>query len=182
MRVWLLAPLGVAFLAFLWTWLANRRPRLAGALWPEGLTLGGSVTEPDLSYEGDLTLGAKGRFGTVRCRTLLVARGADVVAERVEAAAVYVEGRLAGPRLISAGRRVQVSGELCAEEVACPWISITRRGKATVLTVTGATRIERHPKADVKGFFGGSDELARAGLLRRGEDTLHEHPAPASLQ
>lgn len=169
MNPWAAYPLGVALACLLITWLLNRRPKLTGVSWPGGLALGGSLERPDLDYDGDVVLGGTAAFGTVRCRRLLIARGADVDIETVEAARVRVDGRLTGVHELGAGKRLEVCGELVADAVVSPRIILRKRCRANVLTVGATTRLDRHPLADVKGFFTDGDELHRAGLARRGK-------------
>ena len=172
MKTYLLAPLVLSALCLLWVFVTNRRPRMSGALWPKGLTLSGSVSRPDLQYEGDVVLACSGSFGTIRCRSLKIAKGADVGALAVEAAKVVVDGRLSGVKTISAGKRLTVVGELRADDVRSPRITLCAKARATVLTVTGASRIDRHPKADVKGFFTGREEMKDAGVLRQDDPSI----------
>lgn len=172
MKTYLLAPLVLSTLCLLWVFIANRRPQMTGALWPKGLTLSGSVSRPDLQYDGDVVLACSGSFGAIRCRSLRIAKGADVAAIAVEAAKIRIEGRLAGVKSLAAGKRLTVSGELRADDVRAPRITLRAKARATVLTVTGETLIERHPKADVKGFFAGREEMADAGVLRQDDASM----------
>lgn len=172
MKTYLLAPLVLSMLCLLWVFIANRRPQMTGALWPKGLTLSGSVSRPDLQYEGDVVLACSGNFGTIRCRSLKIARGADVGASAIEAAKIVIDGRLTGVKSIAAGKRLTVLGELRADDVRAPRITLKAKARATVLTVTGESLIERHPKADVKGFFTGREEMADAGVLRQDDASL----------
>jgi len=158
-KLYVVVPLVVSSLCLAWIWLANRRPRLAGALWPKGMSLHGGVDRPDVTVEGDLVLGCAGRFASIHCRTLTIARGAQVTAEQIEAAEVRVEGALETTGRVAAGRVLRVTGRLKADDVQSPRIVLAKGACATVLTVTGKTRMDRHPKAVVKGFFETQDEL-----------------------
>lgn len=169
MNPWAAYPLGVALACLLVTWILNRRPKLTGVSWPGGLALAGSLERPDLDYDGDIVLGGNAAFGSVRCRRLLIARGANVDIESVGAARVRVDGRLTGVQQLGAGKHVEVRGELVADAVVSPRILLRKHCRANVLTVGARTRIDRHPLADVKGFFTDGDELQRAGLARRGK-------------
>lgn len=171
MRLYVLAPLGVTALCLLWIWFANRRPRITGAIWPDGMRLSGAVERPDVEYEGDLVLACDANFGRIRCRVLRIARGADVTATSVEAMRVRIDGRLRGVARIAAARRLLVRGELRADDVDAPRIRLTAGARATVLTVAGNARIERHPKAEVKGFFNDLDEMrSGSGAREHGAD------------
>jgi hypothetical protein len=180
MKLYLIVPLALVALSALWVWIVNRRPTLSGALWPKGMTLGGEVDCPDVSYDGDLVLGCSGRFGAIRCRSIEIARGADVSVRSIEASWVKVRGRLKGVKQLAAGRRLLIRGELKADDVQSPRIVIGPKANATVLTVTGTSRIERHPKAVVKGFFDGASEIFDVGLSRQADVTLTD--AQTSLQ
>ena len=170
MKLYVVVPLVVSALCLVWIWIANRRPRLAGALWPKGMSLHGSVERPDVTVDGDLVLGCAGRFAAIHCRVLTVARGAQVSAETVEAAEIRVEGALETSGRVAAGRALRVTGTLKADDVQSPRIVLAAGAAATVLTVTGKTKIERHPKAVVKGFFETPDELKLAAADRVSPD------------
>lgn len=172
MRLYILLPLALAAASTLWIWLRNRHPRIQGAVLPGGLVLAGEAGHPVLEYDGDVVLGGEQRFEEIRCRSLLVSDDAVVHAATVEAARVRVDGRLAGVRALRATRALAVEGELSAEGVSAPRVTIGRRARAMVLTVSGVTRLVRHPSADVRGFFASFDEAvalwgaggARAGI------------------
>lgn len=181
MNPWAAYPLGVALACLLITWLLNRRPKLTGVSWPAGLALAGSLERPDLDYDGDVVLAGAARFGTVRCRRLFVPRGADVIIETVVAARVRVDGRLTGVHELGAGKRVEIRGELVAEAVVSPRIMLRKRSRANVLTIGAATCIDRHPLAEVKGFFTDGDELQRAGLARKGSGKNLKPAPPRTL-
>lgn len=159
MNEWVLAPLGVLVACALWVWAVNRRPRVGGFVWPVGLALSGPVLRPDVDYDGTVVLGAEADFGTIRCRVLVIARGADVNVARVEAARVRVEGTLSVAETLFARKRLDVAGELTADEVHAPHITLRKSSRATVLVATGNPRIRRHPGAVVKGFFSERGEM-----------------------
>lgn len=159
MNEWVLAPLGVLAVCGLWIWAVNRRPRVGGFVWPVGLSLSGPVLRPDVDYDGTVVLGAEADFGTIRCRELVIARGADVSVARVEAARVRVEGTLSVAETLVARKHLDVSGELAADEVSAPRITLRKDSRATVLVATGNPRIRRHPDAVVKGFFSDRGEM-----------------------
>lgn len=159
MNEWVLAPLGVLVACALWVWAVNRRPRVGGFVWPTGLALSGPVLRPDVVYDGSVVLGADADFGSIRCRTLVIARGADVRAAKVEAARVRVEGTLAVAETLTVRKRLDVSGDLEADEVQAPRITLRKHARATVLVVAGSPRIDRHPDAVVKGFFSERGEM-----------------------
>lgn len=182
MNTWILAPLGVALFCLLVTWFVNRRPRLTGVLWPKGMVLSGSIERPDVAYDGDIVLGTEGKFGTIRCRRLLVARGSEVSVRRIEAARVRVDGKLAGVRTLAVGSRLEVNGELKAEDLQCPKIVLTAGSRSMVVTVTGAHKIVRHPKAEVKGFFEDVNEMVDAGVIKRNAGAADDTEQVTALQ
>lgn len=168
MRIYVLIPLVVSTLCLLWIWFANRHPRIAGALIPNGLVLSGRVECPDLQYDGDVVLGGTHAFQSIRCRRLRIARGADVVVRTIEAGRVTVAGRLRGVKSLTAAKRLEVlGGELRVDDVRAPKIVIDKHACAVVLTVTGATKLSRHPAAEVKGFFADLDEAVAVGAMTR---------------
>lgn len=172
MNEWVLAPLGLLALCAAWVLFVNRRPRVGGVVWPEGMTLTGPVTCPDLAYDGTVVLGANVELGVIRCRTLVVARGVEVGARRVEAGRVRVEGTLLVDEVLAAAKLVDIAGELEADEVQAPRIRLRKRARATVVVVPGKPRLVRHPAAHVKGFFSSRSELPAAGVpLRHRMDT-----------
>ena len=159
MNEWVLAPLGVLIACALWIAFVNRRPRVGGLVWPEGLSLAGPVLRPDVDYDGTVVIGASADFGKIRCRMLVIARGADVSVGHVDAARVRVDGTLAVAQLLVARKRLDVNGVFSADEVTAPKIRLTKRAIATVLIVTGSPKIKRHPGAVVKGFFSERGEM-----------------------
>ena len=167
MKLYVLIPLAVTVASLLAIWFVNRRAVCHSALWPKGLSLSGSVDRPDVSYDGELFLACAGGFGTIRCRTLRVARGADVEANTVEAETVLVEGRLRGVASLAAARHVAVRGELFADDVRTPRVRLFAGASAVVLTVPRDARIDRHPGAQVKGFFADLDEAMAVDYVRR---------------
>ena len=167
MNEWVLAPLGMLVLLTAWVLFVNRRPRVGGLVWPEGLALSGAVHCPDLVYDGHVVLGANAEFATIRCRTLVVTRGIEVTARVIEAARVRVEGTLLVDESLVATKVVDVRGELEAEEVRAPRIKLRRKSRATVVLVPGKPRISRHPAAMVKGFFSTRAELPAGGVPTR---------------
>jgi hypothetical protein len=156
---WVLAPLGVLVACALWVYAVNQRPRVGGFVWPVGLALSGPVLRPDIDYDGTVVLGAEADFGAIRCRVLVITRGADVTATKVEAARVRVEGTLAVADLLVARKRLDVAGVLSADEVCAPRITLRKSSRATVLVVSGDPKIRRHPGAVVKGFFSERGEM-----------------------
>ncbi|HVO31671.1 MAG TPA: hypothetical protein VMV18_13080 [bacterium] len=176
-RDWTLAPLAVAALCALWIWIVNRRPRLAGMVWPSGAELGGALARPDVSYPGDVVLGCDGRFGTIQCRTLVIAAGADVRADLVVALRVRVDGALQLRQSLTAGKRLEVRGVLRAEEIHAPRIVLRARSRTTAITVAGHPRIDRHPAAVMKGFFEHRDEIAHDDRTRLSPEDRTEPPA-----
>jgi hypothetical protein len=163
---WVLAPLGVLVACALWVWLANRRPRVGGLVWPEGFALGGEIARPDIDYDGTVVLAGGVSFGTIRCRSLVIARGADVTADSVDAVRVKIEGALDVTASLVARKRLDVRGSLNADEVIAPRIRLQKRARATVIVAPGNPKIDRHPDAVVKGFF-----------ATRGEFPSRRHPA-----
>ena len=160
-----LIPLGVFALCVAIAWLLNRRARAAWLLWPRGLELTGPITRPDLSFDGDVVLGADQRFGTIQCRRLSIARGATVLAHRVIAVRVVVDGALETTDAVQAARRLDVRGRLEADSVRCPRVTLHAGSRATVMTLTGNTRLHRHPKAVAKGFFEEDDTKVSSKAL-----------------
>lgn len=158
-RTWTLIPLAVFAVCAAWVWILNRRPRLRGMVWPKGVDLGGSRARPDLSYAADVVLGCDARFGTIQCRTLVIAAGAEITADVVVASRVRVEGRLSVRNGLTAGVRLEVRGDLRAEEVKARRIVLRAGSRTTAITVLGNPRIRRHPQAQVKGFFEHRDEI-----------------------
>jgi hypothetical protein len=168
MRSYVLLPLAVSAVCALWIYLANRRPRVGGFVWPAGMEVGGGGSWPVLEYDGDVVLGCAQSFALIRCRTLRIAAGADVVARVVEAGRVIVNGRLRGVTSLTADRRLEVrGGELSVDDVRSPRVVVDRRARAVVLTLTGPCKVVRHPGADVRGFFSDLDEIAPRVAARR---------------
>lgn len=159
MKTYALVPLAVSFLCLAWVWFANRRPRITGALWPSGFEVSGDLARPDLEYDGDVVLACDGRFGEVRCRSLRIARGARVRTASVDAARVHVDGHLDVDGALAVRKRLVVGGVLQAQEAQAPRIDLGAGSRSTVLKVRGKARIERHPRAVIKGFFGEEDDL-----------------------
>lgn len=159
-RTWTLWPIAVSAICFLWIWIANRRPRIAGLVWPKGVELDGALARPDLTYASDVVLGCDASFGTIQCRTLVIARGAEITADVVVALRIRVDGKLTLRESLTAGKRVEVRGELRAEAIRAPRIVLGPRSKTTAITVAGKPRIDRHPAASVKGFFEDREEIA----------------------
>jgi hypothetical protein len=170
-REWALIPLAVSGLCFLWVWLANRRPRMSGVSWPKGFELSGRLKQPDLFYPADVVLGAEGRFGIIQCRSLTIAKGAEVVAEKVVCTRLRVDGVLRGVEELTSAKRLDVRGELKADRLRCPKVRLFAASRTTVLTVTGPARIERHPKAVVKGFFDDPSEMQGSHEMTAVPDT-----------
>jgi len=156
---WAIWPLAVFAVCVVAVWVINRRPRLAGAVWPEGFDVGGKLAAPDVSYASDVTLGCSGRFGLIQCRTLVIARGAKIVADSVVAVRVTVEGELKVRDSLTAGKRVEVRGELATEALKAPHLVLRARSKTTAITVSRGARVDRHPDAITKGFFEDRDEI-----------------------
>lgn len=174
MNEWVLAPLGVLAVCVAWIWLVNRKPRVGGLVWPAGLALAGPVLRPDVDYDGTIVLGAAADFGTIRCRALVIARGAEVSAARIEAARVRVDGSLSVTETLVARKRLDVAGDLEADEVCASRIRLRKRARATVLVVSGEPRIKRHPDAVVKGFFSTRGEMPVRGPAKIEESrTIH---------
>jgi cytoskeletal protein CcmA (bactofilin family) len=168
MRLYVLVPLAVSALCLLYVWIANRRARVGGAVIPQGMLLSGDVESPDLQYDGDVVLGGTHAFQSIRCRRLRIARGADVSVRAVEAGRVSVEGRLRNVKILTAAKLLEVrGGELRVDDVRAPKIVIDKNASAVVLTVTGTTRLVRHPAAEVKGFFADLDEAVGVGAMTR---------------
>jgi hypothetical protein len=166
MKAYIVVPLAVAALCAIWTWLENRKTRVYGAMIPDGLRLTGQMDRPDLDYDGSLVLGGTHRFETLRCRRLHIAPGADIHASVVEAGRVIVEGALRGVRSLIVGRNLRVTreGTLRVDDILSPVIHLDKCSSTIALTVTGPTRLYRHPHADVKGFFATREEAVRAGI------------------
>lgn len=181
MKLYVLAPLLVACACIAIIWLSNRRAVCFAALWPKGLLLSGPVDQPDVVFDGEITLACAQRFGAIRCRTLRVLRGADVFAGSVEAETVIVDGRLRGVRALSAAKRLLVRGELYADDVRAQRIRLHAKARAVVLTVPRDARIERHPEAEVKGFFADLDEAKAVDYVRRlkGAEEASVTPLPS---
>ena len=167
MKLYVLVPLAVSAACLAYVWFANRRSVCHSALWPKGMRLAGPVEQPDVEFDGELFLACAGSFGSIRCRTLRVARGADVQATRVHADRVIVDGRLRGVASLVAERVVTVRGELYADDVRCPRIRLKKTARAVVLTVPRGARLERHPEAQVKGFFADLEEAMAVDYVRR---------------
>ncbi len=182
MNTWILAPLGIAALCLLVVWIVNRKPRLSGVLWPTGMVLGGSIERPDVAYDGDIVLGAEGKFGTIRCRRLHVAKGSEVSIRRIEAARVRIDGRLFGVRMLAVGKTLLVNGELKADDLQCPTIILAAGSKSMVVTVSGHHKIKRDPKAEVKGFFSDIMEMDSAGVTKRSSSTSDDTDIVTALQ
>ena len=173
MNGWVLAPVGVFLACAAWVLFVNRRPRVGGLVWPAGLSLAGPVLRPDLVYDGHVVLGGAADFGAIRCRSLVVTRGAEVSAASVEAGRVRVEGSLSVRRTLTVKRKLDVAGTLEADEVEAKRILLRKRARATVLVAPGEPRIDRHPDAVVKGFFSTRAELPSPD----GESREDEPPA-----
>ena len=175
MNEWVLAPLGVLVICAAWIWLVNRRPRVGGFVWPAGLALSGPVLRPDIDYDGTIVLGANADFGAIRCRMLVIARGADVSAAKIDAVRVRVEGTLSVTETLVARKRLDVAGVLEADEVCASRIRLRKRARATVLVATGDPRIHRHPDAVVKGFFSTRGEMPVRAAPETSDDarTIH---------
>lgn len=168
MRLYVLLPLAVSALCLAWIFFTNRFARVGGAVIPDGLVLCGDVVRPVLQYDGHLVLGGTHGFEAVRCRSLRIARGAHVRAGKIEAGRVLVEGALSGVRSLSAAKILEVrGGDLQVDDVQAPLVRVDARGKAIVLTVSGESRLVRHPRADVRGFFANLDEAVAVGAAAR---------------
>ena len=167
MRTYILLPLLVSVVSLIAVWFVNRRGWISAALWPKGMGISGDVDRPDIAFDGELVLGCAQSFGTITCRSLRVAAGADVHATHVKAGSVQVDGRLRGVETLVAERRLDIRGELFADDVRSPRIRIEKRSRAVVLTVTGPSKIDRHPDAEVKGFFADLDEAMAVDYVRR---------------
>ena len=176
MRTYVLLPLLVSCVSLVAIWFVNRRGWISSALWPKGMGLSGDVACPDIAFDGELVLGCTQAFGTITCRSLRIARGADVSATHVKAGSVEVDGRLRGIETLVAERRLEIRGELFADDVRSPRIRIAKKSRAVVLTVTGASKIDRHPEAEVKGFFADLDEAMAVDYVKR----LKSSHAPAA--
>ena len=163
MNEWVLAPLGVLVVCTSWVLFVNRKPRIGGLVWPEGLKLGGTTELPDVVYDGNAVIGGTVELGTVRCRSLVIPRGADVSMRRVECARLRVDGELRVAEVVLAEKRLEVRGSLEADEARSKRIVLRTRSRTRVMVAPGEPRIERHPDADVKGFFSGRGELPHAG-------------------
>lgn len=162
MNEWVLAPLGVLAVSVAWVLFVNRKPRVGGLVWPDGVTLGGSTDTPDVAYDGNAVIGGVVELGAVRCRSLVIPRGADVTARRVECARLRVDGTLTVEETLIAARRIEVRGTLEADEAQSKCIVLRKGSRARVMVAPGAPRIDRHPEADVKGFFSARGELPHA--------------------
>lgn len=159
MNEWVLVPLVVLVACTAWVLFVNRKPRVGGLVWPEGLALGGTAALPDVRYDGNAVIGGVVELGVVRCRSLVVPRGADVTARRVECARLRVDGSLTVEEIVSAEKRIEVRGTLEADEVRSKRIVLRRRSRSRVMVASGNPRIDRHPEAEVQGFFSGRGEL-----------------------
>lgn len=177
MKLYVLLPLAVSVACLVFVWFANRGGVLHSALWPKGMRLAGPVEHPDVEFDGELFLACAGRFGAIRCRTLSIARGADVEAGSVVADRVLVEGKLRGVASLAAEKLLVVRGELYADDVRAPRIKLCKTARAVVLTVPRVCRLVRHPKAQVKGFFSDLDEAMAVDYVRR----LESHEAASAL-
>jgi hypothetical protein len=177
MRLYVLLPLAVTAACLAFVWFSNRRSVFHAALWPKGMRLAGPVESPDVEFDGELFLACAGRFGAIRCRTLRIGRGADVEAASVVADRVLVEGKLRGVASLAAEKMLVVRGELYADDVRAPRIKLCRSARAVVLTVPRVCRLERHPEAQVKGFFSDLDEAMAVDYVRR----LESREAPTAL-
>lgn len=150
MREWAIAPVVVLALCALWTWLANRRPRRTGVVWPEGFSVAGSTVRPTLGYPRDVVLGCEGNFRTIECRVLTLVAGADVKAE-----------------LIIARKLVVMSGaSLCAEELRVQRLVLEAGSRTTALVIGKPRKVKRHPTAIAKGFYADRQEAEAAGAVR----------------
>lgn len=167
MKIYLLLPLAVSAACLLYVWFANRRSVCHSALWPKGMRLSGPVERPDVEFDGELLLACAGSFGSIRCRTLRIARGADVSATAVHADRVIVDGRLRGVASLAAECVITVRGELYADDVRSPRIRLKKTARAVVLTIPRTCRLERHPDAQVKGFFADLEEAMAVDYVRR---------------
>ena len=159
MNEWVLVPLGVLAACAIWIAFVNRRARVGGVVWPAGLSLAGPVLRPDIEYDGTVVIGANADFGKIRCRSLVIARGADVSVGHVDASRVRVDGTFSVAELLVARKRLEVRGQLTADEVTAPKIVLRKKSESTVLIANGAPRIKRHPDAVVKGFFSERGEM-----------------------
>lgn len=159
MNEWVLAPLAVLAACAIWIAFVNRRPRVGGLVWPAGLSLSGPVLRPDIEYDGTVVLGANADFGKIRCRSLVIARGADVSVGQVDASRVRVDGILSVAETLVARKRLDVRGAFTADEVTAPRIVLRKRSTSTVLVANGSPAIKRHPDAVVKGFFSERGEM-----------------------
>lgn len=177
MKLYVLVPLAVTAACLVFVWLANRRSVCHSALWPRGMKLSGPVERPDVEFEGELLLACAGRFGVIRCRTLHVARGAEVEAISIAADRVVVDGKLSGVASLAAEKVLVIRGELLADDVRAPRIQVRKDARAVVLTVPRECRLERHPDAQVKGFFADLDEAMAVDYVRR----LDRREAPTAL-
>lgn len=175
MNEWVLAPLGVMVVCAAWIFFVNRQPRVGGLVWPAGLALAGPVLRPDIDYDGTVVLGADAGFGSIRCRALVIARGADVTAAKIDAVRVRIDGSLSVTETLVARKRLDVSGDLQADEVCASRIRLRKRAKATVLVVTGDPRIKRHPDAVVKGFFSTRGEMPVRGPAAKTDESRTIH-------
>lgn len=167
MKLYILVPLAVSAACLLYVWFANRGSAVHSALWPKGMKLAGPVERPDVEFDGELLLACAGSFGAIRCRTLRIAAGADVSAASIAATRVYVDGTLRGVASMTVENALVVKGELLADDVRAPRIKLTASSKATVLTIPRQCKLDRHPEAQVKGFFASLDEAIAVDYVRR---------------
>lgn len=181
MKLYVIVPLAVAAACVLYVWLANRRSTAHSALWPEGMKLAGPVERPDVEFDGELLLACAGRFGAIRCRTLRIAAGADVEASSIAANRVQVDGTLRGIASMVVESSLVVRGELLADDVRAPRITLAAKSKATVLTIPRQCKLKRHPDAQVKGFFASLEEAMAVDYVRRLESLDATQPSPAVL-
>lgn len=175
MKLYVLLPLAVSVACLVYVWFANRRSVCHSALWPKGMRLSGPIDRPDVEFDGELLLACAGKFGDIRCRTLRVARGASVEATSVHADRVVVDGILRGVNALLADKVLTVYGELYADDVRSPLVKLKKGSRAVVLTVPRAAKLQRHPEAQVKGFFADLDEAMAVDYVRRlknGDATL----------
>ena len=66
-----------------------------------------------------------------------------------------------------AAPRLRVRGELYADDVRAKRIRLHAGARAVVLTVPRDALLERHPNAEVKGFFADLDEAKAVDSMRR---------------
>jgi hypothetical protein len=179
MKLYVLIPLAVAAACLLYVWLTNRRTVTHSALWPKGMRLAGPVEQPDVEFDGELLLACAGSFGAIRCRTLRIAAGADVSAKSIAASRVRVDGTLRGVASLAAESSLVVRGQLFADDVRSPRIKLTATSKATVLTIPRQCKLDRHPSAQVKGFFVSLEEAMAVDYVRRLESLDATQPSAA---